>query len=171
MPARSRRTADALMGRVMGSPSFIRSRARSERICQEPGEMRALADRAEEHLRGLHRDGLTRSTDGRLDTVLGECLEIVRGCARAGDGTRGWQDSASPLVQARMRIMVAALDFFVTEDDVVPDHHRHGLLDDLLVLEWALEQAPEKGVVGRCGSAERAEAEAERAEDGGDRRQ
>ena len=35
-------------------------------------------------------------------------------------------------------LLLAALDFFVCDDDVVPDHHRHGLLDDVIALEWAL---------------------------------
>ena len=38
----------------------------------------------------------------------------------------------------RIRLLLAALDFFVCDDDVVPDHHRHGLLDDVIALEWAL---------------------------------
>lgn len=129
---------DALLSRVVGSAAYARSRSRSALVSEDPAAMERLCALAHDHLAALPGDQPTGVPADRLADAVQQSTAWVRHHARqiARGGLTPEQQGTLHLT--RIRLLLAALDFFVCDDDVVPDHHRHGLLDDVIALEWAL---------------------------------
>lgn len=129
---------DALLSRVVGSAAFARSRSRSALVSEDPAAMERLCALAHEHLAALPGDRPPGVPADRLADAVQQSTAWVRHHAR--EVARGGltPEQQGTLHLTRIRLLLAALDFFVCDDDVVPDHHRHGLLDDVIALEWAL---------------------------------
>ncbi len=144
MPDRTPSSHDALVARVVGSAAFARSRARSAAMLDDPAALQALCTLAEEHLAHIPLDEATGVSPDRLGWLVCECLRIARRHADDLASHELSHEEQGTLHLTRVRLLLAAIDFFVSDDDVVPDHHRHGLLDDLIVLEWALSGMGER---------------------------
>lgn len=129
---------DALLSRVVGSAAFARSRSRSALVSEDPAAMERLCALAHDHLAALPGDRPPGVPADRLADAVQQSTAWVRHHAR--EVARGGltPEQQGTLHLTRIRLLLAALDFFVCDDDVVPDHHRHGLLDDVIALEWAL---------------------------------
>ena len=129
---------DALLSRVVGSAAFARSRSRSALVSEDPAAMERLCALAHDHLAALPGDQPPGVPADRLADAVQQSTAWVRHHAR--EVARGGltPEQQGTLHLTRIRLLLAALDFFVCDDDVVPDHHRHGLLDDVIALEWAL---------------------------------
>lgn len=128
----------ALLSRVVGSAAFARSRSRSARVSEDPAAMERLCALAHDHLAALPGHRPPGVPADRLADAVQQSTAWVRHHAR--EVARGGltPEQQGTLHLTRIRLLLAALDFFVCDDDVVPDHHRHGLLDDVIALEWAL---------------------------------
>ena len=129
---------DALLSRVVGSAAYARSRSRSALVSEDPAAMERLCALAHDHLAALPGDRPPGVPADRLADAVQQSTAWVRHHAR--EVARGGltPEQQGTLHLTRIRLLLAALDFFVCDDDVVPDHHRHGLLDDVIALEWAL---------------------------------
>ena len=129
---------DALLSRVVGSAAFARSRSRSALVSEDPAAMERLCALAHDHLAALPGDRPPGVPADRLADAVQQSTAWVRHHAR--EVARGGltPEQQGTLHLTRIRLLLAALDFFVCDDDVVPDHHRHGLLHDVIALEWAL---------------------------------
>ncbi|WP_374928210.1 hypothetical protein [Kytococcus sedentarius] len=142
---------DALLSRVVGSAAFARARARSAAVAEDPAAMERLCVLAEEHLAALPGDQPPGVPAARLAAAVQQGTGWVREHAREVARGGPTHEQQGTLRLTRVRLLLAALDFFVCEDDVVPDHHRHGLLDDVIALEWALAGMARGGGAVRVG--------------------
>ena len=140
------RAPRATLTRVLHSPAFRHARERATTIVESPEQLRALAAAAQ----GLEQTNLPLSTVAdRLTAAI--CFlqatadQIEASPAGAAD------TSAEPLtpnqpapaasIAARARLVVAALDYLVTPDDLVPDFRAGGYVDDVLALAWVFGAA------------------------------
>lgn len=115
--------ADPAIARLLSSLAFRRSRRAAEKICLDPEAVQALVDQ----VRGSpHANGHVNDTVARAEPLLRRVERVA-----AEPQT---YDRMTPSEQARHRLLVAAVHYLVTPQDIIPDEQPAGTLDDLLVL-------------------------------------
>lgn len=120
---------DSVIARLLASPAFARARMLAATSVDDPKALRKLLIAVDGHRFGI----------GRLDDAGGGVhLDIL--CAIAEAHLEELLEPRPPHVgvtgDARRRLVVAALQYLVREDDAVPDWARHGHLDDVAILRW-----------------------------------
>jgi hypothetical protein len=134
----------ATISEVMRSATFEASRAQARTILEDPAELLGLAERVEE----------VDQTDAPLAAISDQVATAVRflrakaaelQTALPSDDEPGPVPVTAPgaevppgiaISAARERLVVAALLYLVTRDDLVPDFQAGGYIDDVLVLSW-----------------------------------
>jgi hypothetical protein len=135
------RAATSTVTKVLRSPAFLHSRARSAAIAEDPDKLRALADSVEtlDHLNAplaVIADRVVAAV--RFLRARAKDLETTdsasRSGAKAAEPLTGRAPSAG--VATRERLLVASLDYLVTPVDLVPDFQPGGYIDDVVLLAW-----------------------------------
>lgn len=119
---------------LLGSSVFARSRAVAHRIVHDAPGLRGLlgqVERKEFGGRAAPDDAGQVHVDIACAVVEAHLEEMETQPFQQRD------DHAQGHHLARVRLVVAALHYLVTEHDLVPDHHPAGHLDDLAVVRWA----------------------------------
>lgn len=132
------RSPRATITKVLRSPAFADSRHRAAAIITDAAALRALADRVE----SLDKTRMPLST---IADRVGAAVLFLRARAdrldSAEGGPAGADVHAGAAVEARERLVVAALHYLVTPVDLVPDFRVGGYLDDVLLLGWVFGTA------------------------------
>lgn len=143
------RTPHSSVSRVLHSPAFRHARERSGTIIERPGELRGLADLVE----------ALDYADAPLSAVAAQVAAAVRflratadllevgappGGPNAGAGERDAPGLHAGASAARQRLVVAALDYLVTREDLVPDFRAGGYVDDVLAMTWVFGAAEQE---------------------------
>jgi hypothetical protein len=102
-------------------------------IVTDPVRLRRLCHDVETKDLGAGEPGLVRPD-------LAAALALTSGLAEEIEATGSPRDNGS-VQQAHLRLVVAALHYLVTEQDVIPDDHLGGLLDDRAILAWVFRAA------------------------------
>jgi len=142
----------ATITEVMRSPAFEVSQAQARIILDDPPQLLELADLVE----------AVDQTDAPLAAIsdqVAAAVRFVRAKAadlqasphppvgeqdpEAGDPPPGMHP-AIVISSARERLVVAALHYLVTKDDLVPDFQAGGFIDDVLVLSWIFGAAADE---------------------------
>lgn len=136
------RTHTSTVTRVLRSPAFVHARERSGMIMSSAPELRRLAEQVEaldyvnaplaavvDRVAAAVR--FLRSTADRLESMPAEA-QSAQGLEPPAEGPAVLAAS----VAARERLVIAALDYLITRDDLVPDVRPGGYLDDVLALTW-----------------------------------
>jgi hypothetical protein len=136
------RTPKATVTTVLRSPAFVASREQAAVIIEDPAALRALGD----SVRRIDMDDAPLLTVADRVTAAVRFLsakaeQLDRGVApSASDGSSQPGDVVEPpptaTKAARERLVVAALHYLITKDDLVPDFRVGGYLDDVMVLSW-----------------------------------
>jgi hypothetical protein len=135
---------------VLRSAAFLASRERAATIIEDPAALRALGDQVE----------TIKLDDAPLSAVadrVDAAVRFLRARAETLDSESASADQNHPLEPekhpathpaasraARERLVVAALHYLVTKDDLVPDFCVGGYLDDVMVLSWVFGAAAEE---------------------------
>jgi Protein of unknown function (DUF1232) len=146
------RTPKATVTTVLRSAAFTASRERAAVVIEDREALRALGDQVE----------TVELDEAPLSTVadrVSAAVRFLRARADALDTTDssttdprrshrpGRPDLATPPLAgaaARERLVVAALHYLVTKDDLVPDFRVGGYLDDVIVLSWVFGAAADE---------------------------
>jgi uncharacterized membrane protein YkvA (DUF1232 family) len=137
------------VARVLGCPAFRHSRDRSSEIIESAADLRALADLVEtldyvdaplsavaEHVAAAVR--FLRATADHLDRPPSTAP------ARAEEVDTETQAVHAAASAARQRLVVAALHYLITRDDLVPDFRPGGYIDDVLAMTWVFGAADQE---------------------------
>lgn len=149
----------ATISEVMQSPAFEFSRSEARRILENRSELLRLADQVE-------AIDQTNAPLGAISDQLADAVRFVRAKAVEAQGTREHgvdlpTTASGAIVEtqvegavsaARERLVVAALHYLVTLDDLVPDFQPGGYIDDVLVLSWILGAAVDELAPYRVGA-------------------
>jgi hypothetical protein len=144
------RIPKATVTTVLRSPAFVASREQAAVIIEDPSALRALGESVT--LIDMHDAPLLAVADrvtAAVRFLTAKAEELDRGPALSADG------GASPTEEvvlrpttasraARERLVVAALHYLITKDDLVPDFRIGGYLDDVMVLSWIFGAAAEE---------------------------
>jgi hypothetical protein len=140
------RAPRATLTRVLHSPAFRHARERATAIVESPAGLRDLAAAAEK----LDQTNLPLAT---VADRLTAAICFLRATADQIDASPAGAADTSPepltpnqpapaaSIAARARLVVAALDYLVTPDDLVPDFRAGGYVDDVLLLTWVFGTA------------------------------
>jgi hypothetical protein len=145
------RTPKSTVTKVLQSPAFIHSRKQAGVIVDDAGALRDLAD-AVETLN--HADAPLAAIADRvaaavtflrchadsLSTPSSAGQRVLPSDADA-DADAGDPVTAGAASVTRERLIVAALHYLVTPDDLVPDFRPGGYIDDVLLLSWVFGAA------------------------------
>jgi hypothetical protein len=143
------RTPKSTVTKVLQSPAFIHSRKQAGVIIDDAGALRHLAD-AVETLN--HADAPLAAIADRVAaavTFLRCHADGLATAASAGQPVLSFDaaaEAADPVTAGaasvtRERLIVAALHYLVTPDDLVPDFRPGGYIDDVLLLSWVFGAA------------------------------
>lgn len=123
------------ISRLLASSPFRRSRLVAASLVDDPEGLQCLLTGVEEHRFGTVPAGeLARGVD--LDIA---CAVVE---ARIEELHEGHPATTYTCAQdARLRLVVAALHYLVTEHDVIPDSAPAGHLDDVAILRWVTRVA------------------------------
>ncbi len=140
------RAPKSTVTKVLQTPSFNASRKRAGAIIDEPSGLRQLAeivetlDYADAPLSAIEdRVGaavrLLRERADRLEAAQAPVADI--------EVARDPEDEVPPGAAslARVRLIIAALDYLITPVDLVPDFRPGGYVDDVLLLSWVFGAA------------------------------
>ena len=136
---------------VLRSPSFEYSRVQARLLLDDPSALRRLADMVESidqtnaPLAAIadHVTAAVRFLRARADVVSGQTRASDEGVPRDADVSSEGPPPAA-LDAARKRLVVAALHYLVTPDDLVPDFRVGGYIDDVLLLSYVFGSATEE---------------------------
>lgn len=115
------RDARGMIGKVLHSSSFARSRRAADVVSGDP--------RAEAALVAQVRDVIDDPALAEGRDLIEKALALV---------VRPLPDAGSPIESAHRHLAVAALHYLVSVDDVIPDDRPLGSIDDLVVLRAVL---------------------------------
>lgn len=128
--------------RVLRSPAFRHARERSGATMSSAQELRTLAEQVE----ALdYEDAPLSAVADRVAAAVrflrttAECLDRPPAGAEDAHLVAAPTDAPAALGAgdaARERLVIAALHYLVTRDDLVPDFRPGGYLDDVLALTW-----------------------------------
>jgi hypothetical protein len=140
------RAPKSTVTKVLQTPSFSASRKRAGVIIDEPAGLRQLAeivetlDYSHEPLSAVEDRvdaavRLLRDRADRLDASQAPVADI--------EVARDPEDEvpAGAAGLARVRLVIAALDYLITPIDLVPDFRPGGYVDDVLLLSWVFGAA------------------------------
>jgi uncharacterized membrane protein YkvA (DUF1232 family) len=144
------RTPKATVTTVLRSPAFVASREQAAVIIEDPSALRALGDSVA--LIEMHDAPLLAVADrvtAAVRFVSAKAAELDRGLALSADDRLAPTDEVlqrptTASKAARERLVVAALHYLITKDDLVPDFRVGGYLDDVMVLSWIFGAAAEE---------------------------
>lgn len=115
--------------RLLGSAAFTRCRGVAARIEDDTHALASLLDDVATHRFGA---GTLPHADGS---------DVDTACSVVRNRIEGLRSGRPPAPDARTRLVIAALLYLVTDDDVIPDRSAYGHLDDLAVLRWTTRVA------------------------------
>jgi hypothetical protein len=148
------RTPQSTVTRVLHSPAFATSRNRAGAILEDATALRKLAGMVDamnysnaplsavgDRVAAAVRFLLARAN--QLDRAEADAARARAESAARGHPGRTDVDEESPTAAraARERLLVAALDYLITPDDMVPDFRPGGYVDDALLLSWVFGAA------------------------------
>ena len=146
------RTPQSTVTKVLHSPAFATSRNRAGEVLENAAALRKLAgivnamnytnaplsavgDRVAAAVRFL----LARAE--QLDRAEADAAQAGSDAAPHHGHERVDGESSTAARAARERLLVAALDYLITPDDLVPDFRPGGYVDDALLLSWVFGAA------------------------------
>jgi hypothetical protein len=159
------RTPNSTVTKAIRSPAFSHSRAWAGANCEDPAALRRLAEQVEalDHEspplctvsdRVTATVRLVRATADRLDggeAATADEAPLTPQAPGIGDRRSPANPPAAELVTAvtagtatRKRLLVAALHYLITPDDLVPDFRPGGYIDDVLLLTWVFGAATQE---------------------------
>lgn len=139
------RTPKSTITKVLQSPAFVTSREQSGVIIDDPVALRALAGAVE----ALDHENAPLSA---IADRVAAALRFLRSKAHAHETGADVPVSSAVIPRdsevhsaagsaARERLIIAALHYLITPDDLVPDFRSGGYIDDVLVLTWVFGAA------------------------------
>lgn len=148
------RSPQSTVTKVLHSPAFATSRNRAGAILEDATALRKLAGRVDamnytnaplsavgDRVAAAVRFLLAQAD--QLDRAETEATQARAASEVAQDhGHEGVAEESPTAAQAaRERLLVAALDYLITPDDLVPDFRPGGYVDDALLLSWVFGAA------------------------------
>ena len=128
------------LGTLLLSPTFAAARRTASEAADDPEHLRVLLARVDAKTFGI---GDLDAIAGRLDVDIACSIVTARVEELEQDSVPRMAADLSPTASSRLRLVIAALEYFVVEHDVVPDGRPTGHLDDLTVVRWATQLAQE----------------------------
>jgi uncharacterized membrane protein YkvA (DUF1232 family) len=140
------RAPKSTVTKVLQTPSFSASRKRAGVIIDEPAGLRELAEIVETLDYG---DAPLSAIEDRVGAAVrllrdrADRLEASQAPVAEIEVARDPEDEVPPGAAslARVRLVVAALDYLITPVDLVPDFRPGGYVDDVLLLSWVFGAA------------------------------
>lgn len=126
------RSPRSTVTRVLRSHAFLTSRARAGVLVDDPGALRALADKVET----LDHENAPLSA---ISDQVAAAVSLLRARADSLDARTEPDPGAGRAT--RERLIVSALDYLVTPVDLIPDFRAGGYIDDVLLLTWVFGNA------------------------------
>lgn len=138
------RTAAATVTKVLRSPAFLESRSRAGHIVDDPAALLRLAERVEsiDHV-NAPVSAVSDRLAAAVSFVRAMADRLDAAASPGGAGSPAQSDAEAPVAAraARERLIVAALHYLITPDDLVPDFRPGGYIDDVLLLSWVFGAA------------------------------
>lgn len=124
--------ADAATRRLLASEPFARCRRKAESIARDDNMLRVLLTEVE--MKVIESEFLrAKPTAVNIDIAAA----VVEAFLESGEPYASLDAARS----ARLRLVIAGLEYLVMEHDVVPDAGPDGLVDDLTVVRWVARVA------------------------------
>ncbi|MBC9957870.1 hypothetical protein [Yimella sp. cx-51] len=124
--------ADPVTRRLLASASFTRCRAVAEVKVRQPVQLQTLL--AEVELRAIECEAVRVQP---LAVMIDIAAAVVEAFLESGAD----YDALDAARSARLRLVVAGLEYLVIDHDVIPDDQKHGMVDDLAVVRWVARVA------------------------------
>jgi uncharacterized membrane protein YkvA (DUF1232 family) len=140
------RAPKSTVTKVLQTPSFSASRKRAGVIIDEPSGLRQLAEIVETI---DYSDAPLSAIEDRVGAAVrllrerADRLEVAQAPVADIEVARDPEDELPPGAAslARVRLIIAALDYLITPVDLVPDFRPGGYVDDVLLLSWVFGAA------------------------------
>ncbi|AKU17049.1 hypothetical protein [Luteipulveratus mongoliensis] len=132
---------DPGLGNLLMSRSFVEARIVADQVADAPELLRELLDKVDHK-----RFGIGRAQDlpdyAEVDIARSVLVDRIDHLEQAE--TPDLLAAMSPTLSSHLRLVLAALEYFVVEQDVIPDPRSTGHLDDMTIVRWVVRLAREQ---------------------------